>query len=327
MAQLVKLHDYISRYETDIYRYPSRFVRLKKERWNRFFSDWAMKREHYELDKSLLQLQNEPSIVEERNENIILNKFKQWLPKRKNKSFDKDNSDWFLNIGDDFYQQISNNRSIENKEQLKDIFKEEIFQFQISWASSSITEKSVVKKKYYYDPLLSFMLKELPDSYFIFYEPVIYLKKAPVDFDTIILTPSEMWLISNLFGSQDTIYQSFSENYWKKLHKGSEEKILHPSVMIRRMRSVIEHILLENELSFPIRTAIVAKDSYIDIPQANQQIKLIDRRNFPHWHERLVRNVAPIKHQQLKIADALFKQSLTVSIPRNVNIGEQEIFD
>ncbi|MFE4585135.1 hypothetical protein ACFRA1_07715, partial [Bacillus subtilis] len=33
MAQIIKIHDYISRYELDPYHYINQFVRLKKERW------------------------------------------------------------------------------------------------------------------------------------------------------------------------------------------------------------------------------------------------------------------------------------------------------
>ena len=35
MGQLIKLQDYISRYEQDIYRYPTQFVRLKKQQWSK----------------------------------------------------------------------------------------------------------------------------------------------------------------------------------------------------------------------------------------------------------------------------------------------------
>ncbi|KHF29248.1 hypothetical protein LR68_02036 [Anoxybacillus sp. BCO1] len=34
MGQLIKLQDYISRYELDIYHYPSEFIRLKKSNGN-----------------------------------------------------------------------------------------------------------------------------------------------------------------------------------------------------------------------------------------------------------------------------------------------------
>ena len=35
MAQLIKIQDYISRYEQDIYRYPSQFAKLKKQQWDK----------------------------------------------------------------------------------------------------------------------------------------------------------------------------------------------------------------------------------------------------------------------------------------------------
>lgn len=37
MAQLVKLYDYISRYETNPFHYPSRFIQLKQDNWQQFF--------------------------------------------------------------------------------------------------------------------------------------------------------------------------------------------------------------------------------------------------------------------------------------------------
>ncbi|WP_318263950.1 hypothetical protein [Peribacillus simplex] len=35
MAQLIKMQDYISRYEQDIYHYPTQFARLKKQQWDK----------------------------------------------------------------------------------------------------------------------------------------------------------------------------------------------------------------------------------------------------------------------------------------------------
>ena len=40
MAQLVKLQDYISRYEVDLTRYPTQFIRLKKGQWERVKDQW-----------------------------------------------------------------------------------------------------------------------------------------------------------------------------------------------------------------------------------------------------------------------------------------------
>lgn len=42
MAQLVKLQDYISRYQIDLARYPTQFVRLKKSQWERIKRQWEL---------------------------------------------------------------------------------------------------------------------------------------------------------------------------------------------------------------------------------------------------------------------------------------------
>ena len=40
MAQLVKMLDYISRYENDLSRYPTQYIRLKKYQWERMKTQW-----------------------------------------------------------------------------------------------------------------------------------------------------------------------------------------------------------------------------------------------------------------------------------------------
>mgnify|MGYP005609875703 CR=1 FL=1 len=35
MGQLIKLQDYVSRYEQDIYHYPTQYVYLKKQQWEK----------------------------------------------------------------------------------------------------------------------------------------------------------------------------------------------------------------------------------------------------------------------------------------------------
>ena len=43
VAQLIKLQDYVTRYETDISRYPAQYVRLKKQQWDKLCETWSMK--------------------------------------------------------------------------------------------------------------------------------------------------------------------------------------------------------------------------------------------------------------------------------------------
>ena len=44
MAQLVKLLDYVSRYENDLSRYPTQYIRLKKYQWERMKINGKMER-------------------------------------------------------------------------------------------------------------------------------------------------------------------------------------------------------------------------------------------------------------------------------------------
>ncbi|WP_338472038.1 hypothetical protein R4Z10_04640 [Niallia sp. XMNu-256] len=40
MGQLIKLQDYTSRYEQNIYHYPARFVTLKNQQWAKTQKSW-----------------------------------------------------------------------------------------------------------------------------------------------------------------------------------------------------------------------------------------------------------------------------------------------
>ncbi|MFD1706793.1 NERD domain-containing protein [Siminovitchia sediminis] len=54
MAQLIKLNDYISRYEVDLSHYTSLFVRLKKRRWDSILDSTANVLERNELKQAFL---------------------------------------------------------------------------------------------------------------------------------------------------------------------------------------------------------------------------------------------------------------------------------
>ncbi len=45
MAQIIKIHDCISRYELDPYHYMNQFIRLKKERWETLLEAFDRKTE------------------------------------------------------------------------------------------------------------------------------------------------------------------------------------------------------------------------------------------------------------------------------------------
>ncbi|MFA9559080.1 hypothetical protein ACERII_17355 [Evansella sp. AB-rgal1] len=286
MAQLVKLNNYISRYESDVYRYSSRFVRLKRDRWNKLQRTW-----------------NNQTVEEEHNDQK--RSWKQWFLRKKLEVKELD---------------ITTHSQTISKQQLREIFLTEMLQFQINWASSSVFEISNVKRKYFHDSLLQTLLKELPDSFFLFYEPVFLSKKAPVELSIVLLTPTELWLISPILGSTKTIFHHDSERFWVKEDGNSETKILSPIISLKRMRTVIEPIFLEKGISIPIRTLVLAKDSYIDIPKSQYKIKLIDKRNWQQWIQTQKSQSIPLKHHQLKTVDVLLANCASVGERRMENI-------
>lgn len=305
MAQLVKLADYVSRYEIDIYRYPSRYVRLKKERWERLKQDWEATRSDYPTLPLMQHYEERVSTLWDRTKGIF---------KRSSKEATKEEvklpTDWQLRH--------------KTMEELRAAYSQELFAFQINWASSTVSEISRLKHSYYQDKLLHFFLTELPDTFFIFYEPVLYARNAPVDCDIIILTPASLWIVNVLEGDEETIYSSLEGRYWQKRQGDHKEAVLHPSVSLKRSKTVIQSILEAKNLQVNIKTAVMAKDSYIDVGQGSQSSKLIDRRNLHEFKESMLKMTAPIKHTQLKIADVLLDASLTISESRDFSDTSEE---
>src|SRR5690625_6170454 len=113
MAQLIKLQDYISRYEVDMFKYPSQFIRLKKEHYDKIFDEWQKELEHASFEEG----------------DIILS-----LPT--------------------------------NELELKQKFLNNIFPFQLEWASSTISEVSFLYISYEYDERLKFYLLWFIVTYF-----------------------------------------------------------------------------------------------------------------------------------------------------------------
>ncbi|MGM8213394.1 NERD domain-containing protein [Virgibacillus sp. W0430] len=54
MAQLIKLEDYVSRYEWNVYRYPSQYIRLKRENWKKLVQRWQNEQDaNHRTDKEM----------------------------------------------------------------------------------------------------------------------------------------------------------------------------------------------------------------------------------------------------------------------------------
>src|SRR5690606_7325212 len=272
MAQLIKLQDYISRYEIDLARYPTQFIRLKQNQWERIKYQWqtggAIERwEHIEEEvkeekkKSLFQklfpFKKELEAIEEEQEDIEKVSISNGWAVEENR-----------------YQEVDSPLIFEPNlvytpktlEELKKMFIDQFFHFQMKWASSTLREKSYVDPKFMRDTLLRSMLQTLPDNYLVFYYPIIRVKKAPIELDIIIMTPTECLCITVLEQESQAVYIANSERFWLKKVGKYEKKVLSPLIQLNRMEKVVEQIFEHNHIELPIRKVLLTRNGYIDYP-------------------------------------------------------------
>ena len=324
MAQLIKLQDYISRYEIDLARYPTQFIRLKQNQWERIKYQWqtgeAIERwEHIEEEvkeekkKSLFQklfpFKKEVEVIEEEQEDIE----KVTI-----------SNDWA--VEENLYQEDDTTLIFEPNlvytpktlEELKKMFIDQFFHFQMKWASSTLREKSYVDPKFMRDTLLRSMLQTLPDNYLVFYYPILRVKKAPIELDIIIMTPTECLCITVLEQESQAVYIANSERFWLKKVGKNEKKVLSPLIQLNRMEKVIEQIFQQNHIELPIRKVLLTRNGYIDYPGTMYGVSFVDKRKFPEWMGQLARSVSPMKHMQIRGAQAILNTVQTTSFHRDI---------
>lgn len=322
MGQLIKLQDYVSRYEQNIYLYPSRYVRLKKQHWGKLKVAW----EHNDdslFAEQFLPPQETYDWLEEDKQPLI-DKLKGFLKRSKKeieevevnkseleKSADEENAE---EINLDFQTTFSYRP--DNQAELKQQFLDQILRFQMKWASSTLTEKSFVDKSFYYDERLKYLLQRFPDTYLVLYSPLFLLKKAPVEVDTIILTPTGAWCITFLEEEDLSVFTGSKERFWVKRWKGEEKKVLNPLLALNRTGKIVQQIFQMHDIDLPIHKAVLCRNGYIDYPAVPFDIKLVEKRNHEEWFKSMRTLSSPLKHVQLKGAQALLQYCQTTSLRR-----------
>jgi hypothetical protein len=313
LGQLIKLQDYISRYEADLYRYPSQFIRLKKQHWERIKHAWENGTIH---TLSVSQSQQEESIKEKKK--TFLQPLTKWLQKTKHEDLfseqeseqeiDKDDDD---NIEPPMFATIP-----KTLDELKIMFLDHLFHVQIKWASSTIREKSYVDKRFYRDANLKYFLQRYPDNYFVLYRPIFLLKKAPVEVDIILISPTTTWCITFLEGARESVFLGSKERFWIERIGEHEKKVLNPLIALNRMEKIVQNIYQIYEVEMPIKKVVLNRTGYIDYPFVPYDIHLIDKRNYDGWFSSLRKLSSPLKHIQLKAADALLEYCQTTYVSR-----------
>ncbi|ANC78200.1 hypothetical protein ABE65_015900 [Fictibacillus phosphorivorans] len=255
MAQLVKLLDYVSRYENNLYHYQSLFMRIKENRW---------------------------------------------------KAYQQQNGTDHLKLN---HQE----------------FREKLFHHQMNWATSTVKEISNWDKKYLQNETLKLLIQEIPDNYFLFYEPVIRVKNTGVELNIILVGPTEVWLIVWMNG--EGIWQEAeNKRFWKNVRHEERETALSPFIRLERMQSIVREALEPYQKQLSIKPCIVAPHAFIDFTSDWRKVSYIDKRNFTDWHTQLQQNPAPIKGQQLKFVSDLLKSCVTNSLYRKDPLTSESEF-
>ena len=303
MAQLIKLQDYISRYETDIFHYPAQFARLKKQQWESMRQFWERNRWREELDD--LSLEESHGEVGEQGVVQKLRSFFRFGKEEAATAEEEQSIFETIQVG-----------AAANLEELRHQFLDQLFTFQVKWASSTVREKSYIDPRYFHDERLRFFLQGLPDSFLLLYEPVLQLKKAPMELDVILLTPTEAWCLSFLEEEEHAVYMGSTEHFWSKRSGEEEGRVLSPLLAISRMEAVLKNLFQRQKLDFPIKKAIVSRNGFIDYPGVPFGLDVIDSRTFPAWFNRMRNMSSPLKTIQLKAAKSVLEFGQTTSVRR-----------
>jgi hypothetical protein len=183
---------------------------------------------------------------------------------------------------------------------------------------------STVKKQYHYDESLKWLLQSFPDNYFIVYYPTVTYPKATVGFDILLIGPTDIWCIVNLKGSENTIFQSFSERYWLAMEGNEEKRIINPVLSLNRMSTIVKRILADANLDMVVRKVILSQKGYIDVDSHWSGAIFVDQRNITNWNEKMKSNSSPIKSVQLKFSQNLLNVCQTTAELRQEFEVEEE---
>jgi len=309
MAQLLKLQDYISRYEQHIYEYPSRFIRLKQQNWKhakRLFDEGMfLTLPHEEVEES-----EEPKAS-------LFQSIKGYFQKENKEQVEElGEEDVFLHpesVDQDLHVYSTEPRTIEDA---KILFLENLLEMQIKWASSTAFEISNVDRRFYHDPVLRYLLQRFPDTYLILYKPIFAVRKATVEVDIVVLTPMETWCISIIESQQGSVFQYSKDRFWTELFQEKQKKIVNPLLSLNRMGSVVQGLYEANGLDIPIKRILLSRNGYFDCPTPPYGIELVDARSYDKWFQKARKSVSPLKHSQLKAANALLRSSQTTAETR-----------
>lgn len=295
MAQLIKLNDYISRYEWNIYRYPTQYIRLKQDNWKKLHDMWSDQKENgvEELDADASN--DEPL--------SFFSKLKTRIKR---------------DIQAEKVEELKSDQEIlpSTETGLKSYFLDKLYPFQLKWATSTVTDVSFVSPGYYDDPLLKFFLQRFQDIYLVMYNPVFQIKKAVIDGPIIVISPIGVEIIALLEMEPDQSIIADGERTWVIRGDSGDRTIINPLISLKRTEQIVKNILSVENIEFPIQKTVISRTNPIMFSVEPYSTNLIDTFSFEKWFQNKRKLLSPLKNQQLKVAEMLLKYCATTSVKR-----------
>ncbi|MFJ7731020.1 NERD domain-containing protein [Lysinibacillus sp. NPDC097231] len=324
MAQLVKLQDYISRYQIDLARYPTQFVRLKKSQWERVKRQWELGEDISEWQHADNDTENDSFGEKERF--TLFKKIFAGRQKVEHEDVEQVEISNELVSDEDSIPEEETTLTFEPKivyapqsiHELKRMFIDQFFHFQMKWASSTLREKSYVDPRFIRDSLLRNLLQQLPDNYLLFYYPILQIRKAPIELDVVLMSPTECICITVLEAEKQAVYVGSSDRFWIKKVGTKDSKVLNPTINLSRMESVLTQLFKQDNIDMPIRKVVLTHSGYFDYPGSPYGIQFVDHRNYGEWMEQLKKVSSPMKHMQIRASQTILNNVQTTSFNRDI---------
>ncbi|TFJ92594.1 NERD domain-containing protein [Lentibacillus salicampi] len=292
MAQLIKLEDYISRYEWNIYRYPSQFIRMKQDHWKKLHDMW--------LNGEILHeaVQEEPPV----------SVFSRWKS--------------FLTPGRSKMEPVPQDENYvpETETDLKHYFLDKLFPQQLKWASSTVTDVSFMAENYYENDRLKYYLQRFPDTYLLMYYPIFTIKKAPVDGEIILISPIGIDIIYMVEKTPGAVITAEGKRSWlikeRKERTEGESKMLSPILALKRTEQIVKSVLNQENIEFPIKKVVLSRTNDIVSHAEPYNTKLIGKHDYKDWLTEKRKLHSPLKNLQLKAAEGLLKNCQITAVKR-----------
>lgn len=294
MAQLIKLNDYISRYHVNMYQYPAQFIRLKQENWQKM-------RTLYE--RGQLDFQSESAVTDETE----IEKIPWWKALFREKKVEQPV---------EAAAPLESRKTPRSLRELKQYYLDGLLPFQLKWATTTLQNKSFLHPSYQEDASLSFYLQRFPDTYLLMYDPVAQLRNTDLEIDHILIGPNSLELITSLPARAGETAYVLSEHTWLLEDGNIQRKVPSPLISLKRTETFVRSVLKTHDIDFPYTKVVLSPQLSFEKMQEPYETFYIGDKEYNRWLYEKRQMRTPLKHKQLKTAEALLKHCRTSAVKR-----------